>query len=98
MTSDNVARLTDALIALFDPVVQAIEDIDCAEALLKDMGYQAPKGIAFLNDFSPLFTALLDLVDEADDLLRGDTDPDYLSLFRGLIDAIQDIIKLIRDI
>ena len=98
MTPSHVAQLIDALVALFDPVVQAIDDVDSAEALLKDMGYQAPSGIAFLNDFSPLLGALIDLADQTDDLLRGDTDPDYLTLFRSLIDAIQDIIKLIRDI
>jgi hypothetical protein len=98
MTPINVAQLTDALIALFDPLVQAIDDADSALALLKDMGYQPPSGIRFLDDFSPLFGALLNVADQADDLLRGDTDPDYLALFKSLIDAIQDIIKLIRDV
>jgi hypothetical protein len=98
MTSETVAQLTADLIALFDPLVQAVEDTDYAEALLKDMGYQAPSGAKFLDDFSPLFSALLQLVDQADDLLRADTEPDYVALFRSLIDAIQDIVKLIRDI
>ncbi len=62
------------------------------------MGYQAPTGISFLNDFSPLLSALIELVNQADDLLRDETDPDYLALFRSLIDAIQDIIQLIRDV
>jgi hypothetical protein len=98
MTPKHVVQLTDDLIALFDPVVQAIDDIDCADALLKDMGYQGPSGIAFLNDFSRLFGVLMDLADQTDDLLRSDADPDYLALFRSLINAIQDIIKLISDI
>src|SRR5262245_24477983 len=98
MTPKHVAQLTDDLVALFDPVVQAIEDPDSAAALLRDMGYQARGGIAFLDDFAPLLGALMDLADQADDLLRGATEPDYLALFRSLIDAIRDIVKLIRDI
>jgi len=98
MTPAHVAQLIDALVALFDPVVQAIEDTDSAEALLKEMGYQAPSGFSFLKDFSPLLGALMDVVDKTDDLLHGDTEPDYLALFRSLIAALQDIIKLIRDI
>jgi hypothetical protein len=98
MTPNHVAQLTDALIALFDPVVQAIEDTDSAEALLQDMGYQSPSGINFLGDFSPALGALMDLADEIDELLRGDTEPDHLALFRSLIDAIQELIRLIRDI
>ena len=68
MTPDNVAQLTTTLVALFDPVVQAIEDTNSAAALLKEMGYQAPTGISFLNDFSPLLSALIELVNQADDL------------------------------
>src|SRR5262245_33927247 len=98
MTPAHVAQLTDTLIALFDPVVQAIDDMDSAEALLKDMGYQAPSGIAFLNDFSPALGALLDLADQTETLLRGGTDPDYLSLFRSLVEATRDLVRLIRDI
>jgi len=51
MTPDAVAGLTDTLVALFDPLVQAIEDVDCAAGLLKDLGYQPPSGVQFLNDF-----------------------------------------------
>ena len=98
MTPAHVRQLIDALISLFDPVVQAIEDEDSAEALLKDMGYQAPSRIAFLNDFSPLLGALLEVANEADDLVRSRADVDSLALFRSLIDAIQGVIKLIRDI
>ena len=98
MTSTHITQLIDALIALFDPVVQAVEDTDSAEALLKDMGYQAPNDIRFLDDFSPLLNTLLTLSRETDDLLRGDSDPDYLALFRSLTDAVQDITKLIRNV
>ena len=98
MTPNHVAQLTDALVALFDPVVQAIEDNNSAEALLQDMGYQAPPGIVFLNDLAPLLEKLIDLANEADELMRGDTEPDHLALFKSLIDAIQDIIRLIRHI
>ena len=98
MTPAHVAQLIDDLIALFDPIVQAVEDIDSAEALLKDMGYQPPTGIAFLDEFSAALGALMTVVDQADTLLRADTEPDYLALFRGLIIAIQDVVKLIRDI
>jgi len=98
MTPNYVTQLIDALIALFDPIVQAIDDPDAAEALLKDLGYQAPSGVDFLSQFSPLLGELIDLLDQTDETLRNDTDPDYLSLFTSLIDAIQDLIKLIRDI
>ena len=96
MTPNHIAQLTDALVALFDPVVQAIEDTNSAEALLRDMGYQAPSGIVFLNDFAPLLEELIDLAHEADELMRGETEPDHLALFKSLIDAIQDITRLIR--
>jgi hypothetical protein len=98
MTPIHVVRLTNALIALFDPLVRAIDNPDSAEALLQDMGYQAPSRISFLNDFSSPLGAMVDLADRVDDVLRGNTEPDYLVLFRSLIDAIQDIIRLIRDI
>jgi hypothetical protein len=98
MTPASVAQLIDDLIALFDPVVQAVEDVDNAEALLKDMGYHAPISTAFLNDFSSALGALLEVADQADALLRDDGEPDYLALFGSLITAIQDIVKLIRDI
>jgi hypothetical protein len=97
MSPDWVTGLTDALIELFYPLVQAIEDVDSATALLRNLGYQPPSDVQFLNDFSPLLTALIDFADQTDDLLRGDTEPDYLALFRSLIDAIRDIVKLIRD-
>jgi hypothetical protein len=98
MTPVHVARLIDVLIALFDPVVQAVENADSAEALLRDMGYQPPAGVAFLDDFSPLLGALLDVADQADEMLRGEAEPDYLALFRGLLDALRDVIALVRDI
>ncbi len=98
MTPAHVTGLADALIALFDPLVQAIEDADVAEALLKDLGYKAPSGIEFLNDFSPPLRALLDVANQAEDALRSDANADHLALFRSLIDAIQEIVKLVRDI
>ena len=42
MTPAHVRQLIDALISLFDPVVQAIEDEDSAEALLKDWATKPP--------------------------------------------------------
>jgi hypothetical protein len=98
MTPDAVVGLTDDLIALFDPLVQAINDIDSMEALLHELGYQVPMGATLLPGFEPLFTALASVADQTDDLLRSGAEPDYLALFRNLIDAIQDIIKAIRDI
>jgi len=98
MTPDYVAQLIDDLVALFDPVVEAVDDVDSAAALLKDMGYQAPSDVAFLNDFSTTLAAFMDVAAQTDTLLRVDTDPDYLALFRSLITAIQDTVKLIRDI
>ena len=98
MTSDTVVGLTDDLIALFDPLVQAIDDADSLEALLHELGYQIPSGATFLQGFAPLLTALAGVADQADDLLRTGGEPDHLALFRNLIDAIQDIVKAIRDI
>src|SRR5205807_948016 len=98
MNPATVASLKADLIALFDPLVEAIDDVNSAEALLKHMGYRMPSGGSFLGAFSPAFSALLEVIDQADDLLRGDTEPDYLALFRDLINAIQDVVKLIRDI
>lgn len=98
MTPNHVVQLTDALIALFDPLVQAIEDSDSARALLKDMGYEAPSEITLFNDFSPLLNALMDVANEADDIVRSGAEADYLAIFRNLIDAIQEIIRLIGDI
>ena len=98
MTPESVSGLADVLVALFDPLVQAIADPDCAAALLQDLGYQAPDNLQFLNDFPPLLGALVDLADQTDDLLNGDAEPDYLALFRDLIDAVHGVITLIRDI
>lgn len=99
MTPNHVVQLTDALIALFDPVVQAVDDVNCAEALLRDMGYKIPPGqLPFLNDLTPLLEELIDVINEADDLVRGDTQADHLALFKNLVEAVQDLTKSIRDI
>src|SRR6266404_8385489 len=98
MRINHVTDLTDALVALFGPLAQAIDDPDSAEALLNDLGYQAPVGVAFLNEFSPLLGELIDLLAQTDDVLLSNADADYLSLFRNLIDSINDIINLINNI
>ena len=98
MTPDIVVRLIDDLIALFDPVVEAVESTSSAEALLKDMGYASPSDTRIFAEFEALFGTLVQLLDEADDGIRGDTAPDYLGLFRNLIAAIQDVVHLIRDV
>jgi len=94
---DNVTPLIEVVLSLFDPVVEAIDDPDGAAHLLKDLGYLPPVEVTIFGDFRTILGAVLDIVDQIEQALDTNTDPDYVTLTKDVIQALQGVIQLINN-